>query len=532
MKITERTTGRLAGVVCGIAAILGVGAITQTNWIDQVRNKPFVDVRSSGAKGDGTTDDTVAIQAAIDSLSATGGEVRFPAGTYRITSTVNIGNGTSSAASTRNNVGLVGVGAGNSSSETTAPNAATKIVWAGSASGTMFEFKGPISGVRMRDIFLSCGNFGSHANTAILANHVFNSHFADLEMDSCGSYAIKDYAYDNPTGVVIGANNVIWDNVSIYSNGVTTASGVQIGAASDANPAGSHLDVAKQSFRSVNIGAGSSGTAIDLRFTDNIAFDRLNVTSGLVGIKVTQVVSNTFKFPQASACYLCNIVATTPIDDSTWTGTVIGMMFLPYNNDQDLLANPVGTNGWSTGFGTDGRLWGRWKSGSTLYTASTSSSAIASTATETAFSKSYVIPANHLGAVGTILRVRASGKYSTTGTPALSLYFRIGGTGVDGNIISSAAFTTASSVSNYGWSATADLIVRAVGLSGTAQMGYSNFGLGGTVATSSATSGTFTLATTVANTLYATALWGTSSASNTITMDTLQVEIINPAFTN
>jgi hypothetical protein len=50
-----------------------------------------VDVRDFGAVCDGSTDDTAAIQAAIDSSG--GGEVCLPVGTYRITSTLNITKG-------------------------------------------------------------------------------------------------------------------------------------------------------------------------------------------------------------------------------------------------------------------------------------------------------------------------------------------------------------------------------------------------------------------------------------------------------
>ena len=46
-------------------------------------------VKAYGAKGDGTTDDTVAIQAALTACSGTGGTVYFPAGTF-ITAALNI----------------------------------------------------------------------------------------------------------------------------------------------------------------------------------------------------------------------------------------------------------------------------------------------------------------------------------------------------------------------------------------------------------------------------------------------------------
>ena|SRR5436190_601414 len=43
-----------------------------------------VDVRRTGAKGDGRTDDTAALQAAFDKVGGTGGTVLVPDGTYMV----------------------------------------------------------------------------------------------------------------------------------------------------------------------------------------------------------------------------------------------------------------------------------------------------------------------------------------------------------------------------------------------------------------------------------------------------------------
>ncbi|MBE6637232.1 MAG: hypothetical protein E7618_05455 [Ruminococcaceae bacterium] len=67
-------------------------------------------VRWFGAIGNGSADDTEAIQAAIDALPDNGGEVILPGGTYRISKPLEVGNGTKDTPSTKNGIRLIGMG--------------------------------------------------------------------------------------------------------------------------------------------------------------------------------------------------------------------------------------------------------------------------------------------------------------------------------------------------------------------------------------------------------------------------------------
>jgi hypothetical protein len=102
-------------------AVLGTLNDTVTNAVTGVYN-----VLEYGAVGDGSTDDTAAIQAAINACDDTGGEVYFPVGIYSINATLTI--------STKRGVRLSGA---MQSYANPGAGLGTTLKWAGSASDDM-----------------------------------------------------------------------------------------------------------------------------------------------------------------------------------------------------------------------------------------------------------------------------------------------------------------------------------------------------------------------------------------------------------
>jgi hypothetical protein len=86
--IQTLTNKTLTAPVINNAPITATGSTTARTL--ENRFADVVNVKDFGAKGDGTTDDTAAIQAAVNSLSLTGGTVFFPTGKFLVNSTVTI----------------------------------------------------------------------------------------------------------------------------------------------------------------------------------------------------------------------------------------------------------------------------------------------------------------------------------------------------------------------------------------------------------------------------------------------------------
>jgi hypothetical protein len=153
-----------------------------------------------------------------------------------------------------------------------------------------------------------------------------------------------------------------------------------------------------------------------------------------------------------------------------------------------------------------------------VYNAIAASAVISNTIAETAFDKSYSIPANSLKA-GESLHIRAWGACpSTNSTDTLNVKLRIGGT----QIVATGAVDVANNDIFL-----IDVVVtfRAVGSSGTlVAAGSVALGASGTVTAKAAALSSTSLNTTQNQTIDVTATWSVANAGNQVRLDGLHIE--------
>ncbi|MEH1097896.1 glycosyl hydrolase family 28-related protein [Micromonospora sp. CPCC 205561] len=80
--VTRRSALLRGGAIAAGVGTVGIGGTAVANGLSSAGDATVVNVREHGAKGDGTADDTAALQAAIDRVRSTGGIVFLPPGTY------------------------------------------------------------------------------------------------------------------------------------------------------------------------------------------------------------------------------------------------------------------------------------------------------------------------------------------------------------------------------------------------------------------------------------------------------------------
>lgn len=134
--------------------------------------------------------------------------------------------------------------------------------------------------------------------------------------------------------------------------------------------------------------------------------------------------------------------------------------------------------------------------------------------------------------VGQRLRVIAQGVFSTSGTPTLLLGVYYGGVSAALPLVATAATATGSGAAAWPWRIEADLLCQSVGTSGTiftrSRLYLPTSLTAWTVSPLPVTNAAATTVdTTTSKALTIGAQWGTSSASNTLTLQTFDVEALN-----
>lgn len=235
-----------AAVTLGSETYLG----PQTGWAN---------LRTTyGARGDGTTDDSAALQRAFDELGTSGRPATLfvPAGRYRITTTISLTRKDSvtiigedpattsidwagpanSGSDTTSNTGVMLLGQGSSGirigrltfNGNGRANYGIRWRWAGYSSGDLFP-----SGMQHYDLVFQDMEIGIGAGCGRCTqqdtaeySHVYRTQFlrcsyAGLQMDDFNSLlwgVIDSYFEDNGTGVLIGAGNAnVYDSTFVRS---------------------------------------------------------------------------------------------------------------------------------------------------------------------------------------------------------------------------------------------------------------------------------------------------------------------------
>ncbi|NIE67480.1 hypothetical protein [Burkholderia sp. Ax-1719] len=250
----------------------------------------FVKARQFGVKADGSTDDTTALLNAIAWVGIKGGYLDCSdCQVMKVSQPVNIGNGTTSSASTINHVYLIGVGG---LSPFATIDQGTTLKWAGASGATVAQFLGAMNGGGLLGGWTIDGN--GLAAKGLIVNHLSGGRFDSLTIKGCSAIYLTLTAQTNPdtiggcrnnrfgtyttdtiesgaTGMLIDGPTAItsilqntFEVVDIPISG-TGAIGIQLGYC-DFNIFGT-VDISRQSTLSTSVGlllvgSGPSGNQI------------------------------------------------------------------------------------------------------------------------------------------------------------------------------------------------------------------------------------------------------------------------------
>lgn len=238
------------------------------------------DIEAYGASGDGVTDATIAIQAAISACSANfGGIVYLPQGVYNITSTilVSVSGVRLRGASTFYNADVGGIS-----------NIGTQLSWQGAASGIILKYA-PTTGasaqalkaVELSNVSL-LGNTLAGIGLQVLSTQ--GSRFSDLWIRDC-TIAGLDLNVVTPLGENGGVTRCLFERINIRQVAATAGIGIRADGNAAASP--SAANVSNCDFLGISM-LHSNGNGVDLTNCDSNRFYGLNVNrvGGMTGIGI------------------------------------------------------------------------------------------------------------------------------------------------------------------------------------------------------------------------------------------------------
>ncbi|MEX0833623.1 MAG: glycosyl hydrolase family 28-related protein [Actinomycetota bacterium] len=300
-KFVAATVGGIGGFAAASVAAPAAFA-ADTTHPDNVYiggPSPWVDVRAMGAAGDGVTNDTAAIQAAVNHLGDAGGRVFFPIGTYKITSTVFLHEGTC----------LVGFPGGLDIPGNLLPG--SRIDASAVTTSTAFQGPGNNAGARFTDLVI-IGPAAAAAANGVTDNGYFGSvainpgdfaasiHFENLWIKGFSNGIVLPYTHD------VTLDSVLVDNARNHC--LTVIGGLSLSvfgsAFSNAGFAGSEGTEANVYFRKLSgdtpshmwfIGsfvdetAGNEAASIFVRDGESILLEGMTVLTSshnAVGVRI------------------------------------------------------------------------------------------------------------------------------------------------------------------------------------------------------------------------------------------------------
>ncbi len=256
------------------AGRVGIGttspAVSLVNNGDFITKGPWVDVRAYGAVGDGSHDDTAAIQYAINSIAATGGTVFLPIGTFRITSTITIAT---------SSIRFVGAGS-YGTADAGVSSKGTTLVWAGSANGTMLSVSA-VSGasnnalkrVTVADLSLNCAESAGYGLS--IRSSQFGE-FRNLFLTACINTAV-DMNVVATLGEARDNSKNEFANISIRQ-----IDGVAASATSTSLDGDSGANTSNNNFTNISI-VHKNGKALYLGSADNNRFYGITINRAAGG---------------------------------------------------------------------------------------------------------------------------------------------------------------------------------------------------------------------------------------------------------